>query len=242
MAKFYGNAVKTGRVGASVFRVNRGVTVESQYQPNVSNPSTTLQVEQRAKMKLASQVAAVMAMEVKPFGRDKMASSRNLFIKALFDQNAISYANGKASLDTVKVRLTSSRLDVLNGVSATGTPQGATITGNVVPEFADKVMGIRIVVLKALEVPGSDPDLVVVAAKTVVPSNNSFSTDVAVSRGATITVLLYAYMPESEAAVLRYQNIVANTDDAIVSLETVRKELASGLLYSLTYAQKVLAS
>lgn len=241
MAKFYGNAVKTGRVGASVFRINRGVTVESQYQPNVANPSTPPQVEQRAKMKLASQVAAALANEVKPFGRDKMASSRNLFIRDLFNREAISYSNSTATLDTAQVRLTTSRLDMITGLSVTGIQDGASVVGRVTPDYVGRVMGIRIVALKAHEVPGSDPDIIVSNNMTVVPVDGAFSATLTFRRQEAATVLAYAYIPENEAAVLRYENIMAGTGDAVVSLETVRKEMASGLIYSLTYVQKVLA-
>ena len=242
MAKFYGTSVKTGRVGASVFRINRGVTVESQYQPNVANPSTTQQVEQRAKMKLASQLAATLADEVKPFGRDKMASSRNLFIRDLFNQNAFSYENRVASIDTGKIRLTNSRVDMIAQLQVTGSQTGATIRGTIMPDYVDSVMGVRIIVLRPHAIAGEDVNLRVLEPITVVPNNGSIETSVTFGRDTAATVLVYAFMPMSEAAVLRYQNLMVSGSNVVVSLEAVRKEMASGLLYSQTYAQKVLAS
>lgn len=61
MAKFYGGYVKSGKLGSSVFAVSKGVTIERQYQPRVSNPQTKGQVQQRAKFKLLSGLASVVA-------------------------------------------------------------------------------------------------------------------------------------------------------------------------------------
>lgn len=50
-----------GKLGNSVFRIRKGQQVVSQYQPVVSNPNTTGQQSQRAKFKLAVQVATPLA-------------------------------------------------------------------------------------------------------------------------------------------------------------------------------------
>lgn len=105
MAKFYGSIVKTGRVGASVFRVRAGETIESQYQPQVYNPSTAAQVAARARLKLMSQLAAVMAPVI-AMPKRGMMSARNAFVKVNYAFS--SYENEKAAIQLNGVQLTSS--------------------------------------------------------------------------------------------------------------------------------------
>lgn len=66
MAKFVGLVgTGSGRAGNFVFSKLDGVTIVRAYQPHVANPNTLAQIEQRAKLKLASQYAAALG----DFGR-----------------------------------------------------------------------------------------------------------------------------------------------------------------------------
>ena len=70
----------SGKLGTSVFTTVKGVQIVRQHQPVVTNPSTNLQVAQRSRFKLVSQIAAAMA-DVIAIPRIGLTSSRNLFIK-----------------------------------------------------------------------------------------------------------------------------------------------------------------
>ena len=70
----------SGKLGTSVFTTVKGTQIVRQHQPIVTNPSTNLQVAQRSRFKLVSQIAASMA-DVIAIPRIGLASSRNLFIK-----------------------------------------------------------------------------------------------------------------------------------------------------------------
>lgn len=70
----------SGKLGTSVFTTVKGTQIVRQHQPIVTNPSTNLQVTQRSRFKLVSQIAASMA-DVIAIPRMGLASSRNLFIK-----------------------------------------------------------------------------------------------------------------------------------------------------------------
>lgn len=70
----------SGKLGTSVFTTVKGVQIVRQHQPVISNPSTILQVTQRSRFKLVSQLAASMA-NVIAMPRMGLTSSRNLFIK-----------------------------------------------------------------------------------------------------------------------------------------------------------------
>lgn len=236
MAKFYGSIVKTGRVGGSVFYVNRGTTIERQYQPVVSNPSTQLQVEQRAKMKLASQLSAILAPELGAYGRNGMQSSRNLFVQDIFKREAIIYLGSQATLNRGQLRITPGHTAMLNNVTAvreTGTAN-ITVSGNVIPEYTDTIMGVRIVVIQANVPTGEGGFTLSVKGETVVPQNGVFTKMVQASATATTTVLVYGFVPESEAAVTRYRFLLAQARGEVVSLDVVRREMASGMRYSMT--------
>lgn len=70
----------SGKLGTSVFTTVKGVQIVRQHQPTITNPSTKLQVAQRSRFKLVSQIAASMA-DVIAMPRIGLTSSRNIFIK-----------------------------------------------------------------------------------------------------------------------------------------------------------------
>lgn len=71
----------TGKLGASVFAISGGEQIVRQYNPRVSNPNTDAQIEQRAKLKLMSQLAADMATSI-AFRKKGLVSARNQFVSA----------------------------------------------------------------------------------------------------------------------------------------------------------------
>lgn len=105
MAKFYNNRVKTGRVAGSVFAIRNGETIERAYQPIVSNPKSTAQVGSRAKLKLLSQLSAVMASVI-AIPRQGGVSSRNLFTKVNYPLT--TFSDDTANIELANVQLTKS--------------------------------------------------------------------------------------------------------------------------------------
>lgn len=65
----------SGKMGSAVFRVREGQQIVAQYNPIVKNPNTAGQQSQRAKFKLMSQLAAVLAPGIGTMGVTKRASS-----------------------------------------------------------------------------------------------------------------------------------------------------------------------
>lgn len=107
----------SGKLGTSVFTTVKGTQIVRQHQPVVTNPSTKLQVAQRSRFKLVSQIAASMAGVI-AIPRIGLTSSRNLFIKknmptvigdaegAKVSYEKLQLTNGTASLpDIVATRL-----------------------------------------------------------------------------------------------------------------------------------------
>lgn len=99
----------TGKLGSSVFAVNSGVQIVRQYQPVVSNPSTDAQVEQRAKLKLMSQLARDLSAAI-AIPKDGLVSSRNLFIKKNF--GAITFEGNTAEAVLGQIKLTNGNISM----------------------------------------------------------------------------------------------------------------------------------
>ena len=106
MAKIYGLfGSMQGKVADVVMAVRNGEQIARKYQPIVSNPSTQLQVAARAKLKLMSQLSAVMAPVI-AIPRKGAVSSRNLFVKENYLLS--SYSDNAASINLPGVQLTKS--------------------------------------------------------------------------------------------------------------------------------------
>lgn len=101
----------TGKVGGLVYATSGGEQIVREYNPSVANPSTQLQVNQRARLKLMSQLSAALAPVV-AMRKDGLVSARNKFVKKNFEN---SYAlNGVAQISYENVQLTE---------GSTGLPQ-----------------------------------------------------------------------------------------------------------------------
>lgn len=95
----------TGKLADMVMTVRNGEQIARKYQPIVHNPSSPAQVAQRAKMKLLSQLSAVMAPVI-AIPRKGSVSSRNLFTKKNF--GTVTFADNTADIVLNNVQLTSS--------------------------------------------------------------------------------------------------------------------------------------
>lgn len=92
-----------GKLGSVVFSTSGGSIIAREYNPNVANPSTMAQVNQRARMKLMSQLSASLS-PVLAMTKDGLVSKRNKFTKLNFPA---SYAlNGVAQITYENVQIT----------------------------------------------------------------------------------------------------------------------------------------
>lgn len=167
MAKFYGGYVKSGKLGSSVFTISKGITVERQYQPIVNNPQTKGQVAQRAKFKLISGLASVVA----PFAcllTEGLQTQANVFIKK--NMQSVSFSGSSASIDMNKIQIS-------GGSNAFVTPTFTITEGTgkgYISEEAVKTTGYDGVVF--LVVGTRRPDVGRIAGKVIwTPSEGGFS-------------------------------------------------------------------
>lgn len=97
----------SGKVGGLVYATSGGETIVREYNPNVANPSTTAQVDQRARMKLMSQISASLAPSL-AIQKSGLVSARNKFTKINFGN---TYAlNGVAQCSYENLQLTEGNL------------------------------------------------------------------------------------------------------------------------------------
>lgn len=101
--KLYGYLKGSGKLGNMVVSTVAGETIARDYNPNVANPSTSAQVNQRARMKLMSQLSAAFAPVI-AIPKDGLKSSRNLFSKKNFPLTFA--ANGTAQVSYENIQLT----------------------------------------------------------------------------------------------------------------------------------------
>lgn len=92
--KLQGYLKGSGKLGNMVVAKVAGETIARDYNPNVANPNTNLQVSQRSRFKLASQVSAALAPII-AIPRQGLKSARNLFVKKNFE-NFVKVGNNSA--------------------------------------------------------------------------------------------------------------------------------------------------
>lgn len=101
VTSLYGKTM--GKIGSIVFSTSGGQTIAREYNPHVANPNTMAQINQRARMKLMSQLSASLSPVI-AMTKDGLVSKRNKFTKLNFPA---SYAlNGVAQITYENVQIT----------------------------------------------------------------------------------------------------------------------------------------
>lgn len=110
----------SGKLGASVFSVNSGKQIVRQYQPVVANPSTTAQVNQRARLKLMSQLAAALAPVI-VIPKEGMVSARNRFISRNMDSVIATDGEAQVTYENLQITAGNVGLPAISAERADGT-------------------------------------------------------------------------------------------------------------------------
>lgn len=210
MAKFYNNRVKTGRLAGSVFAVRNGETIERAYQPMVANPQTPAQIEARAKLKLLSQLAAVVAPVI-AIPRQGAVSSRNLFTKVNY--SLTTYSGNEANIDIAAVQLTKSVV-ALPAVTATRSSGGGVTAGL---QSLDSTLS-RVVYALVAKI---DDRLHVVATRVATAAGATgpyFATSFPSATSDEAYVLAYGVRDNSEKSKTRFGNLVSPTGEDIAKI------------------------
>lgn len=212
MAKIYGiNGVITGKLGAAVYAVRNGEQISRQYQPVVANPSTPAQVRARAKLKLLSQMSAIMAPVI-AIPRRGAVTSRNLFLKRNYA--FATYTDNHADVTLQSVQLTESVIAL--GDFQTVRRDTNTIIANLNPSTVEGAIDR---VVYALFAKMSDQSLEF-AGSAVVSEPGSRNTWEANLPLRTEEVVIYAYgiRDNSEDARTRFGNLETATAESVAKL------------------------
>ena len=215
--KLYGlGGVGTGKLGNQVFAGKSGVQIVRQYQPVVANPNTAAQVETRAKMKLASQVAAVVspAIAIAPEGNK---TKRNLFISRNYSN--IGYAEETARITLNSLQLTKGTLAFVPITASVG--EGGEISAQPSVNPAADIDKIAYCVVSQDENGG----LSYVESKVVDKNSNNqfpFESNSGALPGKRYTVLAYGIRVNSERAALKLGQLDAPTADNIAKIVASR--------------------
>lgn len=215
----------SGKLGSSVFATVSGVQIVRPYQPVVANPSTQSQVNQRARLKLASQLASQIAPSI-AIPRNGLKSGRNQFVKKNFD--LITAENGTAQVDVAGVQLT-------NGSQAlpavTATADGSSVSFSLAEAVDAAVTRVVYSVYKRT----SSGQLQLIGSPVVEePGNNRKFAGTADANGEDIVVYAYGMKDTSAAATAKYANLNIETGTDVAKLIANRTISASDSVLTAT--------
>lgn len=220
----------SGRVGGVVYSNYRGEQIVRSYQPQVKNPSTKKQVEQRAKFKLVTQVAASLGKELKMsfVPTVQRETSRNAFIKQMLKKTV--YSSNQASLPIEDIILTNTRQSAFSSITVTNS----TVEGAMAEDFSTNAK------VRAVYIGYNDGgEITFITAKEGVPvvvealGINTFSIQNPVITGYTnIRVLVYAYAPEDNSDAV-YEDYSTLGEEAV--LRDALRVFSGRIRFSETY-------
>ena len=196
----------SGKIGSVVFSTSGGETISREYNPHVANPSTMAQVNQRARMKLMSQLSASMAPVI-AIPKQGLVSSRNAFTKLNFGASMAN--NGVAQISYENVQLTKGNIG-LPTLEATRA-EGSGISINLAEDASKAVDRVVYILYRKT----SEEKLQFVASVIVEGpgANGTFPASLPYTEG---DIVLYAYgmRDTSESATAKYGSMqVANAVD-----------------------------
>ena len=103
----------TGKIGSIVFATSAGETIAREYNPHVANPNTKAQVNQRARMKLMSQLSSALAPVI-TMQKMGLVSARNQFTKRNFGFSYVSNGEAQVSYENLQITQGNAALPRIN--------------------------------------------------------------------------------------------------------------------------------
>lgn len=221
----------TGKLGASVFAISGGEQIVRQYNPNVANPNTDAQVEQRQKLKLMSQLAADLASTI-AFRKQGLVSARNKFVSANIGKATME--EGAASIDLMDLDLTGSSAP-LGNISATAGSGGAYTIKLASAAPADVARVVYGVYKR-----GTDGQLALVQNVVVQEAgeNRDFQAEVQLTSGHHI-IYAYGIKDKTSKATVKFEDYETNDDVTFAMLDVLNSLSVSDYALTATSATTV---
>lgn len=222
----------SGKLGSQVYAAVAGEQIVRNYQPKVANPNTSLQVNQRARMKLMSQLSAVFG-PVLAYRKKGLVSARNQFVKANFDLT--SGNDGQAMVTLENLQITSGTAG-LPGIKVTrGNPlMRIELVANA-SMSVDRVCYVLFRKTSALTL-----QLIESAVVTVPGEGGTFPTSVFNYTG-DIVVYAYGMKDLNSNATAKYGNYTVETGEDIASLIMSRQLSYDDYRFTRTRGVQILA-
>ena len=206
----------TGKIGSIVFSTSGGETIAREYNPHVANPSTMPQVNQRARLKLMSQLSACLAPSI-VMQKEGLVSRRNKFTKK--NMGACYAEGGVAQITYENVQLTEGSIGIPQII---GGKSSDAETGEYVWNFelAKQASSAISRVVWSLFQKTDEGNLALLVSAIVERGNNGkFAWEQRFTpfdpySGMELVVYAYGMADTSEAATARYGNLnVQNGSD-----------------------------
>lgn len=234
MAKIYGLfGAMTGKVADVVMTVRNGEQIARKYQPVVANPNTPGQVQSRAKLKLMSQLSAVMAPYI-AIPREGTVSPRNLFLKLNYKYS--TFQNNQADVTLSSVKITKSVVGL--------PPINATRTVNTLEvSLYQAATGFSRIVYVAVF--RQDDSSLRIAGSTVVTepgTTNVYAGTIDLGTSAQLPIVVFAYgvRDNTEAARVKFADMTVDAQ-TIASVITSRALTEADVTLTETRAIEVTA-
>lgn len=215
----------SGKLGTSVFTTVKGIQVVRQYQPVVTNPATVLQVSQRSRFKLVSQLAASMA-DVIAMPRTGLTSSRNLFIKK--NMPAIIGDEQGAQVSYENLQLT-------NGTAALPAIVATRSSNNLTLKLASNAIAIvsRVIYCIFTKVSGGQLILNTSAIVSVAGEDGTFKLQIPDVAG-DLAIYAYGMKDTSAAASATFGNYKVTNASDIATLVSQRSLSSKDFIFTKT--------
>lgn len=218
----------SGKLGTSVFTTVKGTQIVRQHQPVVTNPSTKLQVAQRSRFKLVSQIAASMAGVI-AIPRIGLTSSRNLFIKK----------NMPAVLGDVEgARVSYEKLQLTNGTAGLPNIVATRAGGYLDIELASDARAIVNRVIYCIFTKNSSGQLMlntsaVVSVESDAASNGSFQLEITDIAG-DLAIYAYGMKDTSASASATFGNYKVTNASDVATLVSNRSISSKDFIFTKT--------
>lgn len=202
-----------------------GETIARDYNPNVANPNTNLQVGQRSRFKLASQVSAALAPII-AIPRQGLKSARNLFVKKNFENFIKAGDNSAVDLTALQITAGSIAAPVLAVDRSL-----ETCDAYIVPPFSANISRVVYALYKV----NAGQELEFVDSKVSNDNDiaNNFIVEFEKITGP-ILVLAYAISDADAAASAKYANYQVGNGQQIAQLVASRSMATSDFVFSKT--------
>lgn len=233
----------SGRTGSFTYRQSRGETIVSQYQPMVKNPNTEKQQDQRARFKLLSQLAAIMAPGFGTMGVTKRPGKQRPTQRNAFMQINMPLVEVASTADTATAKIPMEQLKLTSSnrylpqINLTDTKPDIEVSFENMPA---EVTSVRVVLVGYRGQGQTQAFIKSIADYPVTPNQQEFNVTLLAEAG-NYTVLAFGLIPtESTKSSVDLDNIHTPADENFISAVELNAMVAEGsMLETMTVGANV---